>query len=131
MRYLILLLAMLLMGCGTEKPEHPDNFTTFIQTCEECGEKWEVLSKSPVPPTVEWCFYDGNYCQEGIKIMAEVIRNEIPEVEKKLEIKFIEHCKTCKGCKFATFTPKSWKEAIDSNSNEWGKRRRNRQHHGY
>ncbi len=57
---------VLFVGClSVEKPQAKD----WPQRCELCGSQWLVTPHDPsdrVEPTVEWCFNDGAYCEEGL-----------------------------------------------------------------
>lgn len=77
--------------------EHP-------QRCEICGSEWLVtsLDGSPVPPTTEWCFYCGFYCEEGIGL---VVRTQDSATHAEL----VTHCRECIDCRRAAFTPEQWK----------------------
>jgi len=111
---IIIALALVALLCGwliysQEKPKGP-----IIQTCEMCGSEWEVYPRDPnrpVPSTVEWCFNDGSYCEEGFKMIIESMEHgETPEQN----VQWINHCMRCKGCRCAAFSPERWKELMEA-----------------
>lgn len=78
------------------------------QRCEMCGAEWLVVpvaSTDEVPPTVEWCYLDGMYCDVGIGIVAEEAKHG---KTRELEKRFLSHCLECKGCRYSAFEPDEW-----------------------
>lgn len=77
------------------------------QTCETCGEQWDVFSrKEPgraFPSTIRWCHHCGVYCQKGLKMVCAEW-----ESEEAFHRAFLPHAQTCGGCKRAAFTPEEW-----------------------
>lgn len=88
-----------------EKPQYvKPPVKVYTQICEKCGAEWQVIpSGEKVPPaTVPWCFHDGAYCDEGLRlVISPGSRDE-----------FIAHCLTCESCR-CTFTPEQWREISD------------------
>jgi hypothetical protein len=86
----------------------------YPQTCDMCGAKWKVMPLDPnakIPPTVEWCFRDGNMCGDGFEILIETEKTgETPELKQK----WLRHCLSCKGCRCAFFKPDEWHKITDS-----------------
>lgn len=83
-----------------------------LQTCDMCGSEWLVTPKDPtkkVPPTVEWCFNDGQYCLDGLAMIIDSQKG----LTDDLELKFLNHCIECPGCRCAAFTPEKWHMVID------------------
>jgi hypothetical protein len=74
------------------------------QVCENCGREWLVtsLDGSPVPPTIEWCFHCGFYCEEGIGLAVR-------STDAATHAELVNHCRTCVDCRRAAFTPEQWK----------------------
>lgn len=106
--FLTLLPVAILAGCTktNSQPEPKDH----RQECQMCGAIWFITPDDPsevIPPTVEWCFHDGTYCQVGLKLLIEQQRND--ETQEPSE-RMIEHCRECQGCRCATFTPSEWAE---------------------
>lgn len=87
------------------------------QTCDMCGSEWLVTPyKNPderMPPTVEWCFNDGAYCEEGLELIINSEGTSGDESERL----FLNHCLTCQGCRRAAFSPKRWHAIIDGIKN--------------
>jgi|694.fasta_scaffold26353_5 hypothetical protein len=98
MKHTIFILIATLMGCNSS------HFVS-IQTCQMCGAQFEVQSNEKQPSTIEWCFYDGAYCDIGLDTMF----NSDQEA-------FIKHCENCVGCRCAAYTPESWK-ALKNDAN--------------
>lgn len=109
--YFSFLVAMAL-GCTSvsqvAKPERRE----WPQKCEMCGSTWLVTPDDPrkkVPPTVEWCFKDGSYCEVGLQMIIDQTSGDISVKEQQ----WVDHCLTCSGCRCASFDPDEWKIAID------------------
>jgi hypothetical protein len=103
-------------GCqGTVDPiVEPE---TVQQTCELCGTVWNVISLDgrPVPPTIRWCFHDGCLCDQGMDILCETM----DDVENPAsQTRWLEHCRNCVDCRYASFTPERWDEASAQLSND-------------
>ncbi len=110
---LLLLLVILLTSCkapSTLKPLRPE----ILQTCQTCNTKWLVTPINPntvIPPTIEWCYLDGNYCEIGFEMIKEAIRNN-EDLDNNHN--WLNHCLKCSNCRMAYFSPKEWKEVIDN-----------------
>lgn len=108
---LVLLLAafaVFFIMLASEKPE-PQH-----QKCLRCGNDVVFTpndSSIRVSPTTEWCFMDGSYCNEGFQL---ILMADKWGKTKFLEKKWLEHCKACNGCKYGSFTPETWKLALES-----------------
>ena len=107
----------LFIGCVSvddAKPEPEPQRKEWPQTCEMCGVEWLVTPNDPseaVPPTVEWCFHDGVYCEVGLEIMIESQKNgETDELNRR----WLNHCLTCRGCRCAAFDPDDWRKVTDA-----------------
>lgn len=112
-RFSLILSLLLMVGC--DEPAGPVELNdgsgrkSWPVTCEMCGHGWQVIPNNPeevVPPTIEWCFDDGGYCQNGVDLLIEATDSHS---DKSPEAKaFFSHCKICVGCKCAAFTPDRW-----------------------
>ena len=111
----VLVLAAMVLGCtrgkpGPAKPARQE----WPQKCEMCGAEWRVTPDDPneaVPPTVEWCFHDGSYCDVGLDMMIDAGKNgKTSERERQ----WLNHCLACKGCRCAAFDPDEWRKIIDA-----------------
>jgi hypothetical protein len=79
-----------------------------------CGRTFSTLNldpEAPKNPTIEWCFYDGRYCEEGFSLVIEILKNggdptNITDITHDLYVHFHE----CTGCRCAAFSPESWKK---------------------
>lgn len=115
-RYVVLPLIALFIGCvplDNVKPEPKPQRKEWPQTCEMCGAKWLVTPNDPgetVPPTVEWCFHDGQYCEIGFAMIVEQQKNGQSD---NLERRWLNHCLSCKGCRCAAFDPDEWRKIAD------------------
>lgn len=102
------ILAMLSVLCGCQQAiEVKPIRKQWDQACEKCGRQFTVerLDGGEVPPTTEWCFFDGSYCEEGLAMVIDVVENgESPERTKA----FIDHCRQCFGCRAAAYDPDEW-----------------------
>lgn len=109
-------LAVVLVKTGAiqvEKPE-PKQPSSYEQVCKECGTVWIVTPTRPgqgKKPVVEWCFNDGEYCEEGFSLLLDSTKNG---KSSEVEVEFLNHCMTCKGCRFAAFQPEDWKKVTDA-----------------
>ena len=108
----IVLSCLLALGCSSvEKPQPRE----WPQTCLMCGATYTVTPvrdpNKKIPPTVEWCFNDGAYCDVGFELVMRQL-DEVPEIRRKL----VNHCLECKGCRCAAFDPEDWKEALTHSS---------------
>lgn len=104
---LFILSLSVLFGCK-ENPKSVRDRVQWPQTCEMCGAEWLVTPMDPnkaVPRTVEWCFRDGRYCEEGFDILMEQIEQGDSE---ELNGRWLRHCLECKGCRCAAFKPEEW-----------------------
>ena len=109
---------VLFIGCGTvddAKPEPRPKRKEWSQKCDMCGAQWWITPvENPdevVPPTVEWCFHDGAYCKDGFAmIMEQHEKGESPELERR----WLNHCLSCKGCRYAAFEPDEWRKITDA-----------------
>lgn len=89
--------------------KEPTRLRNYPQKCLKCGNDWIIMPVDPlreVPPTTEWCFADGNFCKEGIRMAF----SEWPS-EKAFDDAAIAHARECEGCRMVWFTPESWKKA--------------------
>lgn len=71
-----------------------------------CGSEFIVEPTEPgkrIPSTVEWCFFDGVYCDEGVRLA-------INAQDATVMAQLVEHCRKCKGCRCAAFSPKEWRK---------------------
>jgi hypothetical protein len=117
-KIVFVLLCTLLLGCNKPPEEKPSNQRKeWPQKCEMCGAKWLVTPverpDEAVPPTVEWCFYDGSYCEVGFQLILKanhVLASELRSVERE----FLNHCLSCRGCRRAVFSPQEWREFTDA-----------------
>lgn len=112
-RHGVLPVFALIIGCmpdGDARPGQKPQRKEWPQVCEMCGTEWMVIPNDPdeaVPPTVEWCFHDGQYCEVGFAMMIEKAKDgESADLERRL----INHCLTCKGCRCAAFSPEEWRK---------------------
>ena len=116
-RYGVLPFIALFIGCGLvddAKPEPKPQRKEWPQTCEMCGAEWLVTPNNAtetVPPTVEWCFYDGQYCETGFTMIVEQQKNGQSD---NLERRWLNHCLACKGCRCAAFNPDEWRKITDA-----------------
>lgn len=126
MKYLLFIL-LFIIGCGSHREFGPGESQAVIdynkldrgtieynQTCEMCGTKWSVTSRDPtkeIPKTIEWCFYDGVLCVDGLVMLSKAPQNSTPP---KLQRDFLNHCLECEGCRHAAFSPKKWNKIIDT-----------------
>jgi len=109
---------VLFIGCGTvddAKPEPKPQRTEWSQKCDMCGAQWWITPvENPdevVPPTVEWCFHDGAYCEDGFAmIMEQHGKGESQELKRR----WLNHCLACKGCRCAAFDPDEWRKVTDA-----------------
>ena len=109
--YLVLPFISLFGGCLSETPEPSKEWP---QTCEMCGAEWLVTPNDPseqVPPTIEWCFHDGDFCQVGFAMIQEQATDGQPD---ELERRFLNHCLSCQGCRCAAFDPDEWRKITDA-----------------
>lgn len=103
------------IGCSSvdvakPKPQRKE----WPQKCELCGAEWLVMPNDPsevVPPTVEWCFHDGSYCQEGFSMIVQQAKNGKSDESER---QWFNHCLTCKGCRCAAFEPDEWQKITDA-----------------
>lgn len=95
-----------------ESPFAPPSPKVYEQRCLKCGAVWSIQpADGGIPePTTEWCFHDGNLCEEGLAITIKCIQSEDNS-------EFITHCLTCEGCR-CTFTPEQWKEIQNKEASE-------------
>lgn len=111
----MLLLTLLLIGCSKidNRPAKKDT-VWYPQTCLKCGSKFDVCPTDPkrkVNPTVEWCFNDGTYCEDGFLLLQDILsKNPLDSAE----VRFIAHCRVCDGCKCAAYEPDEWHALIES-----------------
>ena len=117
MKYYWILIVALCVGCTSveQAPEKPKP-REWPQTCEMCGATLTVTPvRNPdekIPPTVEWCFNDGAYCDEGLGLMLKanhVMLDDLLATKRE----FLKHCMKCKGCRCASFDPDDWKKITD------------------
>lgn len=110
----LLVVAMLLIGCSKiDNRPSQKGMQWFPQTCLKCGSTFDVCPVDPakaVPRTVEWCFNDGAYCETGLELLQPHL---IGEESSDSNNRFIDHCKTCDGCKCAAFEPEDWRRLIN------------------
>ena len=104
-----LILGIVLAACSAEREVVNETdigpYVTYTtQTCERCGTIFDVLALDgqEIPPTIEWCFHDGGYCEAGLAMLTQS--------EGQNSSEFIDHCYKCDGCRMAAFTPKQWNE---------------------
>ena len=109
---LLTLVGLIVSGCTTENPpSETKEYREYLQVCEMCGAEWDVTQYkggTPVPASVEWCFYDGDFCVEGLDLMIEVA-SENGETSEKKRL-WLKHCIGCKGCRCAAFGPEDWRK---------------------
>lgn len=111
----MLLLSLLLIGC-TRIDNRPaqKGMQWFPQTCLKCGSEFDVSPvdpKSEVSRTVEWCFNDGAYCDAGLVLLQDIMSEHPID---GADIRFVEHCKACEGCKCAAYEPEEWHTLMKS-----------------
>jgi hypothetical protein len=107
----ILLLALLFPSCTAPSPSKPP-FPEILQTCQMCGAEWLITpynSNTVISPTIEWCYFDGNYCETGFDIIKEAIKNN-EELDDNCA--WINHCLQCPGCRMVHFNPTEWSQII-------------------
>lgn len=111
---IIVLLAFCCIGAGLVFLETPQVETKleprlYTQVCQLCGQEWEVspLDDTIPSPTIEWCFYDGYLCD---KMYGMLVTLNFHEARTYQEV--FDHCKYCSGCKYAIYTPKTWRDAL-------------------
>ena len=113
---LLTLIGLIVSGCKTEKPSsETKEYREYLQVCEMCGAEWAVTQYkggTPFPASVEWCFYDGGFCVEGLDLMIEVAGEEGETSEKKRL--WLKHCIGCKGCRCAAFDPEDWRKVTNA-----------------
>lgn len=111
--YIIVIITMAL-GCESVGPVDKPVRREWPQKCEMCGASWLVTPSKlgeTVPPTVEWCFNDGSYCDIGLDMIIDAGKNgETPEGKRK----WLNHCIGCKGCRCAAFDPDEWRKVTDA-----------------
>lgn len=97
-----LILLLFIIGCSEQKiqQKQPKQYT---QKCEMCGTEWTVTKKPA--GKMKWCFHDGKFCEEGFNLYIKVLEKGENE---KTNAEFFDHCKTCVGCRCATFNPEEW-----------------------
>lgn len=108
-----------IIGCSSADDVKTDTVVVvhrkqWPQKCEMCGAEWIVVPNDPsepVPPTVEWCFNDGSYCEEGFEIILDQLKNGRSE---ELDRRWLNHCLKCKSCRCAAFTPEKWHKITDA-----------------
>lgn len=111
----MLLLSLLLIGCSKidNRPSRK-GMQWFPQTCLKCGSTFDVCPTDPkrkVSPTVEWCFNDGTYCEDGVILLQDIISEHPVD---GADVRFIAHCRVCDGCKCAAYEPDEWHALIKS-----------------
>ena len=113
----LLLSTVTFIGCTAvddAKPEPKPQRKEYPQACEMCGAEWVVMPNDPsetVPGTVEWCFHDGAYCEQGFAMIIEQEKNGPSD---ELERRWLNHCLSCKGCRCAAFEPDEWRKVTDA-----------------
>jgi hypothetical protein len=110
----------LFIGClsvDDAKPKPRPQRKEWPQKCEMCGAEWLVVPvENPdevIPPTVEWCFNDGHYCEVGFQLILKknhVLVAELNDIERQ----FLNHCLSCQGCRCAAFKPHEWRKITDA-----------------
>ncbi len=115
-RFTVLSFIAVLIGCGATDETKPESQTKeWSQKCDMCGTQWVVTPvgnpDEVVPPTVEWCFRDGVYCEEGF---AMIMDQHKKGGSQELERRWLNHCLSCKGCRCAAFEPDEWRKITDS-----------------
>lgn len=85
------------------------------QRCLMCGREYIVTPvKNPnevIPPTVEWCFDDGQICSVGFEMIMD--QAEFGPSQER-ERQWLNHCLECQGCRCAGFKPDQWKKVVES-----------------
>ena len=107
----LLILIITLIGCTPVNNTKPKEWP---QKCQTCGTEWLITPNNPnetIPPTIEWCFHDGKYCETGLTIIIKQSKNK---QSNELNNQFINHCLECKGCRYAAFNPEEWKKITNT-----------------
>ena len=104
-----LILAAIFFGEVKVNVEERPKGRAYEQVCKTCGTVWIVTPKEGAEenPVVEWCFNDGEFCEEGFEMITRDGENTGAELE------FLNHCLKCKGCRQAAFQPEDWKKITD------------------
>lgn len=115
------LFLIFLLGCSSQKSLEKQpvsiqrQLTWYNQKCEMCGREFTTASihNDVLPPTIEWCFYDGKICEQGLEIVIDGLKAEAAgddDLVKKEKYHLYLHCTECVGCRCAHYRPREWKQ---------------------